>query len=480
VKSKSLVIARAVLLLMAFAGLLAGQRQPLETELSRWAKQIEGDVALARNRPTLSNWTKWHAAEKVELASYVAPDADKDQVDYTPAFDWCAMSLDRRSPWVRAATFYLPEVRADSLPPLPETSNSRLTKTCQLQAIWYGTKNVAAMDALVKLLSNAWGEPNGTSAKPDLPGSGLWKNAVAWHREGINIWVVKEQGLQKAVSDGLRMIIYIKREKLERLQLGTAWLGSTPEIESQAATAASELAARNKTTAREMLTRANCDPAQMSREDNSVTTKRLAEWLADSKTLPPAGRSAALLIADIYTSRIQVCGSAILNRRLRRLGAQFGSGCPQDGPGFSHNFRDEAERLDPKGPGGELAALVSLSEPCSLKGPRPWPDLMIAKGEQILRDFGEDKWSPWVHFQLGRAYAAKLSLAYPDGDPEGGGSLPLSDRAMHDARDKAIAHFNAFLEGNRDSTERVVAWQEAWRLLSGLPPSHLEFGCGCE
>jgi hypothetical protein len=59
-----------------------------------------------------------------------------------------------------------------------------------MQAIWYETPAPAAMDAVVRELSSSWGQPNGPSTEPDIAGSGLWKRVVAWHRAGMNIWLL--------------------------------------------------------------------------------------------------------------------------------------------------------------------------------------------------------------------------------------------------------------------------------------------------
>ena len=152
---------------------------------------------------------------------------------------------------------------------------------------------------------------------------------------------------------------------------------------------------------------------------------------------------------------------------------------PKDGPTYSHNFRDQAEKLDPQGPAGELAGLASLAYPCSLKGARPWPDLLIEKGEKLLGEFPPDQWTPWVHFAVARAHAVKLSFAYPDHPPEDG-NFPLTRAAMERERHAAVEHFERFIEQKPDAPESVFAWQEAWRLLAGLPPSQIHFGCGCE
>jgi hypothetical protein len=74
---------------------------------------------------------------------------------------------------------------------------------------------------------------------------------------------------------------------------------------------------------------------------------------------------------------------------------------------------------------------------------------------------------------MARAYAAKLTLTYPDIDLNGA-NTPTDPEAL---RGNAIAHFRAFIEENRAAPESAIAWRETWRLLAGLPPSPIHFAC---
>jgi hypothetical protein len=105
------------------------------------------------------------------------------------------------------------------MPPLPEKEDKSLTQTCRMHSLWYemsatatNAGDAALIGAIVQELSTSWGKPNGsfdtslirggypmprgivpTTASgspvtPDIEGSGLWKEVVAWHRAG-NMWV---------------------------------------------------------------------------------------------------------------------------------------------------------------------------------------------------------------------------------------------------------------------------------------------------
>jgi hypothetical protein len=435
------------------------------------ASQVRTDVAVLASQPALATWQRSHAG-KLELAHYETY-KDPYQEDFRRLDRWCAASVGQSpAQVVRAALFYVPSVARDALPSLPEKEDATLTRACRMQAIWYETPAPAAMDAVVRELSSSWGQPNGQSTEPDIAGSGLWRRVVAWHRAGMNVWVVDNSKGQPDGTGGPRFIVYARRD-IPRDPNFAVWLLSDAIVDRAAETAA-QIAAQDSTLTAAVLSRSNCDTRPPGTEAESLTASRLARWLSGSSSLPPQRKAAALLLADSY-----VACARMFSQRLIQLGAKSGGPCSKDGPTYNHNFRDQAEKLDPQGPAGELAGLASLAAPCSLKGARPWPDLVVEKGERLLGAFPPDQWTPWVHFAIARAHAVKLSFAYPDHPPEDG-SFPLTRAAMQRERRAAVERFERFIEQKPDAPESVFAWQEAWRLLAGLPPSQIHFGCGCE
>ena len=170
----------------------------------------------------------------------------------------------------------------------------------------------------------------------------------------------------------------------------------------------------------------------------------------------------------------------------RAIGAEA-AGVPEQG--YGHYFRNQAEKLNPQGPAGELAGLASLADPCYLKGKGPWPDLEIKKGEVLLQRFPADTWTPWIHYAIARSHAVKLSFSYPDGDPEGS-ILPLKPAEMQRERELAIDHFESLkqvpddpksvfrLAGSveavsRSSAESYRVWLQ-WRVRSA---NSVAFSC---
>jgi hypothetical protein len=458
---------RRMALLALLATALARQASAQGDLATALASQVRTDVAVLASQPALATWQRSHAG-KLELAHYETY-KDPYQEDFRRLDRWCAASVSHSpAEVVRAALFYVPSVVNGALPPLPEKEDATLTRACRMQAIWYETPAPAFMDAVVRELSSSWGQPNGQSAEPDIAGSGLWKRVVAWHRAGTNIWLVDGSNGRPDGTGGPRLIVYARRG-IPRDPNFALWLLSDA-IADRVAQAAAQIAAQDSNLTAAVL---KCDAGRRT-EAESLRASRLDRWLKASSGLPPQRRAAAFLVADSYIA----CTPAS-SQRLIRLGAEFRDGCPQDGAFYSHNFRDQAEKLDPQGPAGELAGIASLAYPCSLKGTRPWHDLVVEKGERLLGEFPPDQWTPWVHFAVARAHAVKLSFAYPDHPPEDG-NFPLTRAAMARERRAAVEQFERFIEQKPDAPESVFAWQEAWRLLAGLPPSQIHFGCGCE
>jgi hypothetical protein len=462
---------RRIALLALLAAALARLASAQGELAAAFASQVRTDVAVLASQPALATWQRSHAG-KLELAHYETY-RDPYQEDFRRLDRWCAAYVGQSpAQVVRAALFYVPSVAPGALPPLPEKEDATLTRACRMQAIWYQTPAPAAMDAVVRELSSSWGQPNGQSAEPDIRGQALWKRVVAWHRAGMNVWVADDPNGQPEGAGGPRLIVYATRDIPRDPDFGLRWLGDA--LADRVAETAGQIAAQDSTLTAAVLSRSNCDTKVPATEAESLTASRLARWLSGSSSLPPQRKAAALLLADSY-----VACARMFSQRLIQLGANSGGPCSKDGPTYSHNFRDQAEKLDPQGPAGELAGLASLADPCSLKGTRPWPDLLIGKGEKLLGEFPPDQWTPWVHFAIARAHAVRISFSYPGGDPDEEG-IHLTRAAMPRERRAAVERFERFIEQKPDAAESVFAWQETWRLLAGLPPSQIHFGCGCE
>jgi len=425
--------------------------------------QLQADITALAARPSLAAWQKTHPGERLDRAHY---DTSKDEyeVDYLRLNRWCAASVaDTPQGMTRAALFYVPSPHA----PLPYHEDPALVRACELDALWYETPNEALRDSVVRDLSAALGKPE-VSDKPDIQGSALWENVLKWRRSGIGVWVA---------HTGRGLIVYAGREMPRDWDVYHWSTNVLEESPAQFADATARIAALDAGLTSRMLGSLHCGAGPLKSDAGAIET--LARWLEAARALAPARRAAALLMADFFITCAGVADdSDPVRKRLAGLGAKYETRFDPAGPEYLHNFRGQAERLDPHGPAGELAGLISLADRCFLAGSRSWPDVVIEKGEGMLKAFPDSRWTPSVHFALAGAHATKLEFAYPGGDLAGYEFLGLSQTAMDRERSAAIAHFRYFVNRQPRAPESVFAWQEAWRLLAGLPPSRITFSGG--
>ena len=391
-------------------------------------------------------------------------------MDFTLENQRCATSVaEVRSGVSSAASFYVPEVARGRLPPLPVRQDSALTGLCRLGAVWYEARGLNAVTAVVGELTAVWGAPSHSTRREltrtlFIRGSGYWKDIATWRRGNVTIWAAWTEW-DRGDGNKLRTIVWILRDRPHDLDL------STTSFDVKAA--AIKIADLRPALTSSIGPETNC--ASLS---TGVAAEHLSGWLNASKGLQANRRAAALLVADSFVPCVLASGTTLDS--LTALGAKSEPGCPQDGPVYANNFREQAMALDPSGSAGALAALASLQSPCSLKGSGPWPERVLAQGRQIRRQFAPGPWSPWVHFAEARAHDAKLMFSFPPGEADVGTIHALTRAQAQQERSAAIAGFIQFITERPDSLEAVFAWQEAWRLLAGLPPSLVQFGCGCE
>jgi len=432
---------------------------------------VQADLAALVSRPSLAAWRKNHPGERLDRAHYESY-KDDYEVDFARLNRWCAASVDQApGKPLRVALFYVPS--------LPSPGPQVRTGDCELDAIWYETQNLDTRDSLVHELSASWGEPNGASAEPDIRGWGLWKSIVGWHISDTDIWVANDPNTTQPGRKP-RLLVYMRRTMPRDFDVMDRWFGSVIESQAVVADAVAQIAGLDPALTSPILSHSRCSEGPAERNGDLI--EPLARWLAAAKALTPSRRSAALLLADFY---VTCAGTSPdpdrLQKSLTEFGAKYETRFVKDGPDYAHNFREQAEMLDPRGPAGELAGFVSLTDPCFLKGStlqrgQAWPDLVIEKGTKMLTIFPPTRWTPYVHYALARAHAVKLSFALPGGAGDDGDLAPLSAAVMQEERSAAITQFRYFLK-KKPGTESVFASQEAWRLLAGLPPSQIHFGC---
>jgi hypothetical protein len=224
-------------------------------------------------------------------------------------------------------------------------------------------------------------------------------------------------------------------------------------------------------------------PARPAELDSAVLVA-LKDWITSARELPPARRAGALLAADQITgsgAMLYVRSQAEDSTRLalERVGATFTRDELSGGYNYTHNWLDEALRLDPSGPVGKLATLALLrngfNETGMCGGGSEAFRRVIATGEQLLADALDTATAAEVHRLVGDAYADIVALAAGGGSGYADSAAYLGEAPA--ARSSAIVHYRQALALDHVSQEARAAWLEAWRLIAGLPPTRTHFFC---
>lgn len=467
-------LGRQIFWAVTFCGLCIAQ----DDAASRLANQVRADVAILVAHQTLGAWRTSHPAEILKESGYLTKDTPPDETDSVFREAKCTVSIGQISGQVtRKALFYVPEVTAGKLPPLPSRATPTLTRRCELNELRYSIPSPVNMDSVVGALESAWGKPNGQSEQLDLQDSGLWHNVVAWHRLGWNVWIVPNpvdingQSRQPPMISVRRSGISEGSDSLVEL---SGLLQPAKTIGEESASSLAKIAALDASLSADVVSRASCATSSSSDNDPSIAAARLERWISAARSLPPARQAAALLLADDYIT----CMGSLLDQSREpfiALGAKFEGACAQDGGDYGHTFRQEAEKLDPGGVAGAWAQLADLWTYCTMERGAGF----VATAEKLLVRF--PKWRPYLYYLIGRAHATRLAFAFPGGFPDDGAELaPLSQAEQHKERLAAVMAYRRFLAKKPDEPEAVYVWREAWRLLAGLKPSAVEFGCTCE
>jgi hypothetical protein len=453
---------------------------------SMFAKQVQRDIAALSSQPSVAAWQELHPDEKLEPMHY---NRGKDHYEADLGMDfynWCAASPSRSpSTFGRVALFFVPSVKAGALPPLPSPGDASIKESCRMQALHYSVSPEIPIQNLVRELSSVWGTPDRSHAvsgsKYGLP-ENIYGDIAIWDHDGVSARLRYLYALEGVSEHRTGIMLYVKRDALPVAPCFECTGSLMYPLYSQKLTPflqeAAQIAAEDPALTRQIVAWAG----QMNNPewvvDPALARNNLRKWLEVAKQQSPQQRAAALLLADLYVGSTSL-GYAAKPDVPYAPRAEFykGLGAEYDKEGnYVNNFLKQAEKMDDGGEVSELAALWTASQDCPAS---PWPDGAIEHGESFLARFPSNQWTPYVHFALARAHSAKLLWTYPggSGDDYDGEIFPLSPAAKEHERAAAIEHFKAFLDARPDGREAAFAWLELWRLLAGLPPSMIGWGC---
>jgi hypothetical protein len=456
---------------------------------SMFAKQVKRDIAALSSQPSVGAWQELHPDEKLELLHY---NQGKDHYEANLGMDfdsWCAASLSRSpSTFGRVALFFVPSVKAGALPPLPSPGHASIKESCRMQALHYSVSPEIPIQDLVRELSSVWGTPDRSHAvsgsKYGLP-ENIYGDIAIWDHDGVSARLRYLYTLEGVSEQRTGIMLYAKLDALPAAPCFECTGSLMYLLISEGLTLflqeAAQIAAEDPALTRQIVewSRQRDNPKWVV--DPTLARNNLRKWLEVARQRSPHQRAAALLLADLYVGSTSLGYAAKPDVPVAPPAEVYkGLGAEYDKEGnYVNNFLNQAEKMDQGGEVSELAALWTASGECPGFDKRPWPDLAIEDVESFRARFPSDQWTPYVDFALARAHSAKLLWTYPGGstDDYSTEGSPLTPAAKEHERAAAIEHFKAFLDARPDGREAAFAWLEAWRLLAGLPPSNIRWGC---
>jgi hypothetical protein len=215
----------------------------------------------------------------------------------------------------------------------------------------------------------------------------------------------------------------------------------------------------------------------------------LQQWLNASMDLPPVRRAAALLAADFV---LDGCWNPIeyeshdlgdqAVKPLEAIGINFDRGGP-DGTVTNVTWLEDAYRLDPDGPIGDVLTYMSLLgwppltpiETGNASGLTEYDNLstyLITTGARYLSRPRDPATTAKVEYAIASSYCDRVAFAEGVGDPIEGLPGPPTRQEFElgrGARAEALKHYRAMLAIDKTSTRSLEAWRSAWKLMAGLP-----------
>jgi len=417
---------------------------------------------------------------------------------------WCARArhaerIEGGVLWVRHAYFFVPEPSSPvALPPVEEAVDL-VTTRCQLGLIRVAAREPdlaageAAALALRDSLSRAYG-PNPTTTWTSLIGSGL-NFGSAWF-DSMSHWRVGELHVLSAYrtppGDDKNGSIFA----MAALPIsGMAAYRQRPTAEADARSADEALITQAIVAGG--LDAARADPVRHALrwiDDAAIAHAQarplptdppdvpsiIERWLAAVPTSRGRERAGALIVAHALLSRADPTSiNSEGQARLRAHGARFVSDPSGEGPpSYAGNWLLDAWALDKAGAVGDVALPLLIADACACPGGHDCYRWTIKEGERFLSRPHDRKTLLYVHLVVASAYSYGVARSLGEAEEEQIDGQRYS--AQLDAyRAKAIAHYRiAFSMGlTPDALEEH--WDDAWRLVAGLPPLRASFQCGC-
>ncbi|HKX19077.1 MAG TPA: hypothetical protein VJT33_13780 [bacterium] len=463
--------------------------------------RVVKELGALQSGGTLADWLRTHPADSFAI---FAPARDRDTNR-----PWCARASARDTlpggvPVVRHAYYYPPAPPPSLELPAESADPDLIRRKCLLAAIWIEspvadtTVGRARAEALRAALGRVYGR---VRAGPDsfygrslsdsqkrrlarfdgfeslqlgasFFGSAGWRTIGRWEADSATIVSAFDAGLGPTAPRRILGIAFFPQSGFATPPEVGADLEGDGAADTSLSAAARRAGLDGGATAA-ILALPN------SHAPDSARLAALRTWFAAARGLDSAHHAAALFVADAAAPvGFERKDSAAL-APFQALGLEFIYSELDGGYNYTHNLIEQALRLDPDGPIGEMVRLYKVHRGFNLNGMCGGGGdafrNVIAEGEALLAGAKNPGLQAELHFLIGDGYADIVALAAGEGD-EYADTTAYAPEAPQ-ARRNAIAQYRAGLGLDRRSAKARSSWLEAWRLMAGLPPTTTHFFC---
>jgi hypothetical protein len=212
----------------------------------------------------------------------------------------------------------------------------------------------------------------------------------------------------------------------------------------------------------------------------------LRNWFAIAARKPATDHAAALLLADRVAGRLSECDEFndsesdqlsesdqnsqtapdSLESGMAKLGIEIETPARIGPKYYNGNLLAQVRKFAPEGPVNELSWVAQLDQRCGWSRDSGADcDSFIQSGEDFLKRFPPDEWTPTVHLLLAEACTLDFENFYV------GNSSSLDSPAEADKLLlKAAQHYRAWYANSDIDRNRRLVWEEIWSLEAGLGP----------
>jgi hypothetical protein len=453
-------------------------------------------LGLITKPSTLGDWKKERPGDAVVLYRHGDAGAPLDR-------PWCARAetafqLPDGTTAVRYAFFYPPDPPARFALPAENETAGLIDRACTLGVIWTersekdkarGEQIAAAVRAA---LDQRFGEGK-ANAKLQFFNAASWSETGRWKPGDATMASASERGYDKSqvLAFGFLPVSGLSIDELGR--------DSREDIEQSPDPGAADVrlltgeagipgAARDALLA--AVSRADDWREGRIKSDAQLPARQLIsglkQWLAAAEKLEGRRKAAALLAADLALEGSQYAykvadpdGGAAARKELVALGADFNDSPLGGVTSYTRSWLKAARELDRDGPIGDrcfrmlMAKGFDTSGTCS-SGNEQFREV-IEEGERYLAGKYDPAAQAEVELMLADAYRDIVSLAAGAAADYGEASAYAGQADQ--ARQKAILHYRKALANARDDRASRKRWDEAWRLINGVPPAYLRYYC---